>query len=77
MNPDDLFVEAVRAPVARDADAVLPFPAPLEAIELAAVRAMLDHTEGNKSEAARRLGISRSRLHRALRRIGEQEGEVS
>jgi transcriptional regulator with XRE-family HTH domain len=32
---------------------------------------MLDLTLGNRSEAARRLGISRSRLQRLLR--GEQE----
>jgi transcriptional regulator of acetoin/glycerol metabolism len=46
----------------------------MEAIELAAVRAMLEHTGGNKSEAARRLGISRSRLHRSLKRIAEIDG---
>lgn len=49
----------------------LPFPATMEAIELAAVRAMLELTEDNKSAAARRLGISRSRLHRAVQRLEE------
>jgi DNA-binding NtrC family response regulator len=44
----------------------LPFPAPLEEVIGAAARAMLDYTGGNKSEAARRLGISRPRLQRLL-----------
>ena len=48
------------------ADAVrqdgLPFPAELGAVIRAAVHRMLDLTEGNKSEAARRLAISRPRL---------------
>jgi two-component system response regulator HydG len=44
----------------------LPFPAPLEEVVQAAARAMLDLTGGNKSEAARRLGISRPRLQRLL-----------
>jgi DNA-binding NtrC family response regulator len=48
------------------ADAPLPFPAPLAAIQRAAARAMLEATGGNRSEAARRLGISRSRLQRLL-----------
>jgi len=45
---------------------VLPFPAELATITLAAVRAMLEGCGGNKSEAARRLGISRPRLQRVL-----------
>jgi two-component system response regulator HydG len=47
-------------------EADLPFPAPLRAITQAAARAMLRLAEGNKSEAARRLGISRPRLQRIL-----------
>lgn len=46
--------------------AVLPFPAPLQEVVRAAARAMLGYTGGNKSEAARRLGISRPRLQRLL-----------
>jgi ActR/RegA family two-component response regulator len=38
----------------------------LDVVIRAAVRAMLELTEGNKSEAARRLGISRPRLQRIL-----------
>jgi len=45
---------------------VLPFPARLDDIVGAAARAMLEATGGNRSEAARRLGISRSRLQRLL-----------
>jgi len=44
----------------------LPFPAPLDTIIRAAALAMLDRTGGNKSETARRLGISRPRLQRIL-----------
>jgi two-component system response regulator HydG len=45
---------------------VIPFPATLREIIQAAARAMLDTTGANRSEAARRLGISRSRLQRLL-----------
>lgn len=44
----------------------LPFPAPLGTIIRTAVREMVALHDGNRSEAARRLGISRSRLHRLL-----------
>jgi DNA-binding NtrC family response regulator len=50
----------------RPAVGPLPFPADLETITRAAAHAMLDVTTGNKSEAARRLGISRPRLNRLL-----------
>jgi two-component system, NtrC family, response regulator HydG len=48
------------------ASGVLPFPAPLAEVVRTAAQAMLDLTGGNKSEAARRLGISRPRLQRLL-----------
>jgi DNA-binding NtrC family response regulator len=44
----------------------LPFPATLRAITQAAAQAMVNLAKGNKSEAARRLGISRPRLQRIL-----------
>ncbi len=44
----------------------LPFPARLDDITTAAARATLDFCGGNRSEAARRLGISRRRLRRLL-----------
>jgi len=50
----------------RSAAGPLPFPATLTEIQRAAARAMLDAAGGNRSEAARRLGISRSRLQRLL-----------
>ncbi|HZH40993.1 MAG TPA: sigma 54-interacting transcriptional regulator [Gemmatimonadales bacterium] len=45
----------------------IPFPARLADIQRAAARAMLQESGGNHSEAARRLGISRSRLSRLLK----------
>ena len=45
---------------------LLPFPATLAVLTRAAAGAMLQLTNGNKSEAARRLGISRPRLQRLL-----------
>jgi DNA-binding NtrC family response regulator len=45
----------------------LPFPATLAELQRAAAQAMLELTAGNRSEAARRLGVSRSRLQRLLR----------
>jgi two-component system response regulator HydG len=44
----------------------IPFPATLGEIARSAVREMLELCGGNKSEAARRLGISRPRLQRLL-----------
>jgi len=44
----------------------LPFPATIDVLVRAAAHAMLELAAGNKSEAARRLGISRPRLQRLL-----------
>ncbi|MGQ0639682.1 MAG: sigma-54 interaction domain-containing protein [Gemmatimonadaceae bacterium] len=44
----------------------IPFPADLATVVRATALAMVALTRGNKSEAARRLGISRSRLQRLL-----------
>jgi two-component system response regulator HydG len=55
------------------ADGVLPFPATIKAITQAAAHAMLELVLGNKSEAARRLGISRPRLQRILDGQGDEE----
>jgi DNA-binding NtrC family response regulator len=44
----------------------IPFPAPLNVVIAATVREMLELSAGNKSEAARQLGISRTRLQRLL-----------
>ena len=53
----------------------LPFPARLAEIQRAAARAMLEATASNRSEAARRLGISRSRLQRLLGEAGRHGEE--
>jgi len=58
---------------ATGAGAPLPFPATLSDIQRAAARAMLEATSGNRSEAARRLGISRSRLQRLLEGRGGED----
>jgi len=55
----------------RGGGAALPFPATLDVVVRSAAQAMLELSEGNKSEAARRLGISRPRLQRLL--DGESE----
>jgi len=52
-------------------DQLLPFPAQLDDIVSAAARAMLEACNGNRSEAARRLGISRRRLRRLLGLVEE------
>ena len=47
----------------------IPFPAPLDDVITAAAREMVELSGGNKSEAARRLGISRTRLQRLLEQL--------
>ena len=58
-------------PARRPARGSLPFPARLAEIVTAAVVLSLEATGGNKSEAARRLGITRPRLQRLLDHQGE------
>ena len=62
ITPADLATERRTAPAAE----ALPFPAPLDTIVTAAAHAMVALCRGNKSDAARRLGISRPRLLRLL-----------
>jgi DNA-binding NtrC family response regulator len=66
--PGTLRAEELKSPVidTQPSRGALPFPARLQDITRAAVRAMLDLTGGNKSETSRRLGISRPRLQRIL-----------
>jgi DNA-binding NtrC family response regulator len=61
----EYFDAGPATPSQADAGA-LPFPATLDSIEQAAARAMVAHCGGNKSDAARRLAISRTRLMRLL-----------
>ncbi len=62
-----------RQAVAAPKDGLLPFPATIRAITQAAAHAMLELALGNKSEAARRLGISRPRLQRILDGQADEE----
>jgi transcriptional regulator with PAS, ATPase and Fis domain len=66
--PGTLVIEplAGRTEPAAGGGTTLPFPSPLQELARAAATAMLQLTGGNKSEAARRLGISRPRLQRLL-----------
>jgi DNA-binding NtrC family response regulator len=70
LTPDD-FAEEPRTE--RAGANGLPFPATLFEITRAAARAMLELTGGNKSVAARRLGISRPRLQRILDALPDDE----
>jgi len=63
--------DIVRAPVPDQSG--LPFPATISELSRAAARLMLDFTNGNKTDAARRLGISRPRLHRLLNDTLDEE----
>ena len=63
LEPAD-FAEETRA--AATGGGALPFPSTLADLSRAAAEAMLEITGGNKSVAARRLGISRPRLQRLL-----------
>lgn len=71
IRSEDLFLEASDASPAPSGGAY-PFPATLEEIETAAARHTLEACGGNKSEAAKTLGISRRHLYVLLRR-GEEE----
>ena len=67
LMPEELRLETPTVRNSHDGSGgTIPFPAPLEEITRAAVAAMMRLTDGNKSEAARLLGISRPRLQRWL-----------
>jgi len=65
---------AMREETARN-EGALPFPTTLATLSRAAAVAMLQLTEGNKSAAARRLGISRPRLQRLLDGTDDGNGQ--
>jgi DNA-binding NtrC family response regulator len=64
---------ALDNPTAARPEGGLPFPAPLAEIIRAAAESMTELCAGNKSESARRLGISRTRLLRLLGSATDQE----
>ena len=74
LDLDELWLERDDRPVGEGTESLLPFPAPLESIIRAAVAAMVELTRGNKSEAARMLGISRPRLQRWLGEGDDADG---
>ena len=61
---DEAAIASPQVPVMQGG--ALPFPATMAEIQRAAAQAMLETVAGNRSEAARRLDISRSRLQRLL-----------
>ncbi|HXT17192.1 MAG TPA: sigma-54 dependent transcriptional regulator [Gemmatimonadaceae bacterium] len=63
LSPADVEADAVTE--VREENGI-PFPAPLNTVIVAVVREMLELCGGNKSEAARRLAISRTRFQRLL-----------
>jgi len=65
-----LEAETVPAAAGQAADAPAVTDASLEALERAAVLRTLEESGGNKSEAARRLGITRRTLHLKLKKYG-------
>lgn len=64
---EDLFPNAMQV----STSGPLPFPASLQAIEVAAAHAMVARCGGNKSEAAKQLGTSRKHLYTLLSRSPE------
>jgi DNA-binding NtrC family response regulator len=75
-TPGRFELEPFDTPVSQASTAGgLPFPTTLAEVQRAAAHAMLALTSGNRSEAARRLGVSRSRLLRLLRGAGDEEPE--
>jgi two-component system response regulator HydG len=67
------FPLSVREAVAPEPESVveeLPADLPLEEVEKVSILKTLESAGGNKSEAARRLGITRRTLHKKLKKYG-------
>jgi len=72
IGPDDLSPEILGGGIPPSAAGPIPLPAPrtLEEIERDAIRAALRETGGNKTQAARVLGIGLRTLHRKVKEYG-------
>ena len=72
LSPEDLSIDADPAAPAAAGDRALPDPGTrsLDEIERATILQTLEICAGNKSEAARRLGITRKTLHKKLKQYG-------
>lgn len=57
-------------PVPTDSQPIIPENLPLEEVEKKSILQTLESAGGNKSEAARRLGITRKTLHKKLKKYG-------
>jgi len=66
IDVEDVRGDGVADEAAPGGEGAIPFPAPLHDVVRDAAERMLALSGGNRSEAARRLGISRSRLQRLL-----------
>jgi len=73
ITPRELPLSITRQEDGEEEDAVVPGGRNLEEVEKQAIRATLQQTGGNKSEAARILGITRATLHKKLKRYGIEE----
>ena len=69
---DDKDFAMIQTPLQEPGDTAsyLDHDMPLEEVEKAAILRMLESVDGNKSETARRLGITRKTLHKKLKKYG-------
>ncbi|OPX40708.1 MAG: two-component system response regulator [Desulfobacteraceae bacterium 4484_190.3] len=65
-----IILEQAEGPASGQGTKDLPADLPLEEVEKASILKTLESAGGNKSEAARRLGITRRTLHKKLKKYG-------